>query len=203
MTKRDYYTKVSSIVREAIIAMKLTDEEIDTKKNSLERMAKKYQKPILAEIEKAKWEREEIRQECLITVKRLSGEFIKVLEGEEAMNGRDVSEDIALIKSGVTIPASDLKHMAERSMKNPTMARIIMAYIADNGINADTETAAMLHKAANPNANAKRIAREFETTAKYMLEKRMYSQEGVYDQIIGKDSEAYAEYVGADVNGWE
>lgn len=196
MTKRDYYIKVSEIVRAAIIALKLTDEEMSTLKEKLERTATEYRKPIEADINRARDEKEAIRSECIDTVRKLSEHFVDSERADESMKGGALTEDIKLLKAGIKIPAGDLEHIAARNMGNSTMSRIIAEYARAEGIELSRSTDAALYRSSHPNMTSIRIATHMADTAKYMLDDRMYTHDGVFDQIIGDNSEAYAEYIG-------
>jgi RecA/RadA recombinase len=195
MTKRDYYIKVSEIIRAAVIGMKLTDEEIATLKEKAERTAFEFRDPVVAELNAAKEDKEAIRAECIRTVRVLSDEYIKSAKSDEAMKPEEITDDIKLLNVGINIPVDDLGHMIRRNAGNSTMSRLIAAYVADSGSQISDELKAMLNAASHKNTTAIRIANDIPDIAYHMLQDRMYTKEGVFDKIIGNQSEAYAEFI--------
>lgn len=62
-------------------------------------------------------------------------EYRQKIQAENTLNPKDLTDDIKLLRAGITLNADDLRAMLDRNSENKTMVQIILRFAKEHDIN--------------------------------------------------------------------
>lgn len=87
-------------------------------------------------------QRDEIRleikaksEQAIRDAKAKVNEFRQKVQAENTLNPADLTDDIKLLRAGITLTADDLRAMLDRNSDNKTMVQVILRFAKEHDIN--------------------------------------------------------------------
>ena len=178
-SKKDFFADVCEKTRARMKLLKEADEKLNEieKKRELKIYADEALNSMSREIKRNK---ENILSEGKEEMQRLCDEYIDELHNAQGLDGSEIDDDIMKVLSApVKLTTQDIKTLLNKCGNNATMARIVLRYAKEHGI----ECGMMLN---DPQQKILDAVEALPYTCEVV--QKWYDKENVYDELLGDNS---------------
>lgn len=180
-SKKDFFGEVCQKSKECMKAM----AEIDGKLKDLEekRELKIYSDRALNDMSRElKYNKANLLDEHNNEIKKMCDAYINELRDAQGLDGSQIDEDIMKVLSApVSLTKQDIKTLLNKCSNNATMARIVLRYAKEHGI----ECGMMLN---DPLERTIEAVNSLPYTVNVAT--KWYNNEHVYDELLGDGSDS-------------
>lgn len=141
MKNSEYIEKVKTLVSEGFTAYQKKSEEYERLKS--ERDSGMYDirhinSEITPKMSEVRRELQKIQETTSQKVQELSEAQKKELRHSDSLNPEDLTEDIKLLQSGLSLKERDIEAILERNSDNRTMTQLALRYAEEHGLEVST-----------------------------------------------------------------
>lgn len=191
MTKREYYTRLVNAMKENFEAYSTLKAEYD--KLTQERQSGTYSVehinkviyPRQSELKKAM---ESAQRKAHSDVDALTKEMGSYLRSLDTLRPEDMTDDVKLFSSGVTLSKRDIQDIIDRNPDNRTMVQLALRYASEKGIQGLEYTHYV--SSESQTRNFENIQYCADTVIKWFDKPDGYDR--MYSQLIGEGSDTEA-----------
>ena len=134
---KEFYRQVINMINDALEKIDGLEGQIEKKdkESKDERWSDDYRRKLQEEVRGMKRELQDTRNGFTESINALCNEYIDELDAEDALDPKQlVPEDVALLRSGITLTRRDLMAMWDRNKDNKTMQQVIVRHCRENNI---------------------------------------------------------------------
>lgn len=184
MNKKDFYSEITTIVKNAISERNETQKELDEINAELQKrnvyaveQIQNVLRPAKSNIES---KMEDISENANIQIKKVADSYIKELSDDMELKSSELTDDIKLLSVGVKLNDNDLIKLYDKHSGNYTMQRYICDYATQNGITINR----VPHHPNKPIIDSVGVATEL--AGKTI---RLNGNPSFYEQFMGENSQ--------------
>lgn len=137
MNRKQFILGIYDTTRDTITELKELQAHIDETLRKIEdpqySIAHKESKlrPLLSEF---KIQQIKLQEDAVLKVRKLVDEYVDFVAQSEILDPAKMTDDVALLNTGIKLPQSDLEQLFDKNSGNSTMERLICSYAEQHGI---------------------------------------------------------------------